>query len=108
MSEEQLTALLAKIKEDAGLQEKLKGAADLVAAMAIAKEAGFDLSNADFRIIQHKVYDFCLFCFFICLLSLRAVFGYTFIKNPYIKIAKLKNYCLEDNFYSWIVFLLVD
>ena len=47
MSEEQLTALLAKIKEDAGLQEKLKGAADLDAAMAIAKEAGFDLSNAD-------------------------------------------------------------
>jgi hypothetical protein len=29
MSEEQLTALLAKLKEDAGLQEKLKGAADL-------------------------------------------------------------------------------
>ena len=47
MSEEQLTALLAKIKEDAGLQEKLEGAADLDAAMAIAKEAGFDLSNAD-------------------------------------------------------------
>ena len=47
MSEEQLTALLARIKGDAGLQEKLKGAADLDAAMAIAKEAGFDLSNAD-------------------------------------------------------------
>ena len=29
MSEEQLSALLAKIKEDAGLQEKLKSAADL-------------------------------------------------------------------------------
>ena len=38
MSEEQLTALLAKIKEDAGLQEKLRGAADLDAAVAIAKE----------------------------------------------------------------------
>ena len=45
MSEEQLTALLAKIKEDAGLQEKLKGAADLDAAVALAKEAGFDLSK---------------------------------------------------------------
>ena len=47
MSEEQLTALLAKLKEDAGLQEKLKGAADLDAAVALAKEAGFDVSKAD-------------------------------------------------------------
>ena len=47
MSEEQLTALLAKIKEDAGLQEKLKGAADLDAAVALIKEAGFDVSKAD-------------------------------------------------------------
>ena len=54
MSEEQLTALLAKIKEDAGLQEKLKGAADLDAAMAIAKEAGFDLSNADWIKFQEQ------------------------------------------------------
>ena len=54
MSEEQLTALLAKIKEDAGLQEKLKGAADLDAAMAIAKEAGFDLSNADWVKYQEQ------------------------------------------------------
>ena len=49
MSEEQLAALLAKIKEDAGLQEKLKGAADLDAAVALAKEAGFDVSKADWR-----------------------------------------------------------
>ena len=47
MSEEQLSALLAKLKEDAGLQEKLRGAADLDAASAIAKEAGFDVSKAD-------------------------------------------------------------
>ena len=47
MSEEQLSALLAKLKEDAGLQEKLKGAADLDAAVAVAKEAGFDVSKAD-------------------------------------------------------------
>jgi predicted ribosomally synthesized peptide with nif11-like leader len=33
------------MKEDAGLQEKLKGAADLHAAVAIAKEAGFDVSK---------------------------------------------------------------
>ena len=47
MSEEQLSALLAKLKEDAVLQEKLKGAADLDAAVALAKEAGFDVSKAD-------------------------------------------------------------
>ena len=47
MSEEQLSALLAKLKEDAGLQEKLKGAADLDAAVAMAQEAGFNVSKAD-------------------------------------------------------------
>ena len=47
MSEEQLSALLARLKEDAGLQENLKGAADLDAAVAIAREAGFDVSKAD-------------------------------------------------------------
>ena len=46
MSEEQLAALLAKLKDDAGLQEKLKGAADLDAVLAIAKEVGFDISKA--------------------------------------------------------------
>jgi predicted ribosomally synthesized peptide with nif11-like leader len=47
MSEEQLLALLAKLKDDAGLQEKLKGAVDLDAAVAMAKEAGFDVKKAD-------------------------------------------------------------
>ena len=47
MPEEQLSALLAKLKEDTGLQEKLKGAADLDTAVVIAKEAGFDVSKAD-------------------------------------------------------------
>ena len=47
MSQEQLAALLAKIKEDAGLQEKLKGAADLDAFLTIAKEASFDVRKAD-------------------------------------------------------------
>ncbi len=47
MSEEQLAALLAKLKDDAGLQEKLKGTADLDAVLAIAKDAGFDVSKAD-------------------------------------------------------------
>ena len=52
MSEEQLSALLAKLKDDAGLREKLKGAADLDAAVAIAKEAGFDVSKADW--LKHE------------------------------------------------------
>jgi predicted ribosomally synthesized peptide with nif11-like leader len=47
MSEEQLAALLAKLKDDAGLQEKVKSAADLDAVLAIAKDAGFDISKAD-------------------------------------------------------------
>ena len=54
MSEEQLAALLAKLKDDAGLQEKLKGAADLDAAVAFAKEAGFDVSKADWLRYQAK------------------------------------------------------
>ena len=54
MSEEQLSALLAKLKEDAGLQEKLKGAADLDAAVAMAKEAGFGVSKADWLKYQAK------------------------------------------------------
>ena len=47
MSEEQLAALLAKLKDDEGLQEKLKGAGDLDAAVALAQEAGFEVSKAD-------------------------------------------------------------
>ena len=54
MSEEQLTALLAKLKEDAGLQEKLKGAADLDAAVAMSKEAGFDVRKADWLRYQAR------------------------------------------------------
>ena len=55
MSEEQLSALLAKLKEDAGLQAKLKGAADLDAAVALAKEAGFDVNKADWLKYQAKL-----------------------------------------------------
>ena len=54
MSEEQLSALLAKLKEDAGLRQKLQGAGDLDAAVALAKEAGFDLSKADWLKYQAK------------------------------------------------------
>ena len=44
MSEEQLKAFLEKVKADTSLQEKLKSAADSDAVVAIAKEAGFNLS----------------------------------------------------------------
>ncbi len=47
MSEKQLKTLLAKLKDDAGLEGKLKGAADLDVFVALAKEAGFDVSKAD-------------------------------------------------------------
>ena len=54
MSEEQLSALLAKLQDDAGLREKLKGAADLDAAAAMAQEAEFDVSKADWLKHQAK------------------------------------------------------
>ena len=54
MSEEQISALLAKLKENAVLQEKLKGAVDLDAAVAMAKEAGFDVSKSDWLKYQAK------------------------------------------------------
>ena len=47
MTEDQLAALLAKLKEDAGLRDNLQKAADLDAAAALAKEAGFEVSQAD-------------------------------------------------------------
>ena len=54
MSEEQLSALLAKLKEDAGLQAKFKGAVDLDAAMSVAQEAGFGVTKADWLRHQAK------------------------------------------------------
>ncbi len=54
MSEEQLSALFAKLKNDEGFLEKLKSAADLDAAVALANEAGFDVSKADWLKYQAK------------------------------------------------------
>ena len=54
MSEKQLADLLAKLKDDAELREKLKGSVDLDAAVAIAKVAGFDVSKADWLEYQAK------------------------------------------------------
>jgi predicted ribosomally synthesized peptide with nif11-like leader len=55
MSEEQLSALLAKLKDDAELQVKLRGAADLEAAVAMAIEAGFDVTVEDWYRYQSKL-----------------------------------------------------
>ena len=49
MLEDQLKAFLEKVKGDTSLQEKLKAAADVDAALAIAKEAGFSISADDVR-----------------------------------------------------------
>ena len=55
MSEEQLKAFLEKIKGDTSLQEKLKAAADVDAALAIAKEAGFSITADDLKNAQSEV-----------------------------------------------------
>ena len=49
MSEEQLKAFLEQVKADSSLQEQLKAAGDIDAALAIAKEAGFMISADDVR-----------------------------------------------------------
>ena len=52
MSEEQFSALLARLKTDRDLQEKLKAATDMDSAVVAAKEAGFDVSKADW--LRHQ------------------------------------------------------
>ena len=52
MSEEQLKALWEAIQADAGLEEKLKGAENLDAAVELAKQAGFDVTKADLLKVQ--------------------------------------------------------
>jgi predicted ribosomally synthesized peptide with nif11-like leader len=55
MSEEQLKAFLEAVKGDAGLQEKLKGAEDANAVVAIAKDAGFVISAEELQKAQAEV-----------------------------------------------------
>jgi predicted ribosomally synthesized peptide with nif11-like leader len=54
MSEEELSALLSKLKDDAGLRERFQGAEDLDAAVKLAKDAEFDVSKADWLRYQAK------------------------------------------------------
>ncbi len=52
MSNEQLSAFMKVVSGDAGLQEKLKGAADPDAVVKIAKDAGFRICEDDWLNFQ--------------------------------------------------------
>jgi len=52
MSEEQLSALLATLQTNAGLREKLRAAGDLDHAVALAQEAGFQVTQVDW--LRHQ------------------------------------------------------
>ena len=54
MPQDQLLSLLAKLREDTDLREKLQGAADLDAALALAQDAGCDVSKADWLDYQAR------------------------------------------------------
>ena len=51
-SEEQLRAFMEAVKADAGLQERLKAAADADSVVAIAKAAGFVISADELKRTQ--------------------------------------------------------
>ena len=51
MSQDQLNALLAKVKDDAAFRDKLQGL-DLDGAVALVKSEGFDVSKADWMKYQ--------------------------------------------------------
>ncbi|MBV2350955.1 Nif11-like leader peptide family RiPP precursor [Synechococcus sp. HK05] len=57
MSKDQLKAFLEAVKADAGLQDKLKAAADAEAVVAIAKAAGFELSAEELLSDQAEIPD---------------------------------------------------
>ena len=55
MSAEQLKAFDEAAKTDASLQEKLKEAGDVHAVVAIAKENGYEISEADIKAAQSEI-----------------------------------------------------
>ena len=57
MSEEQLKALLEKVKGDTSLQEKLKSAGSNEAAIEIAKDAGFLITAEDIQSMQSSTVE---------------------------------------------------
>ena len=52
MSEEQLGLLIARLQQDSEIRNRLASAGDLDAAVAIAREAGFDVTGADWLSYQ--------------------------------------------------------
>lgn len=54
MSEEHITALLARLKDDVGLREKLMGATDVNAAVAIARESVLHVAKPSWLRYQVK------------------------------------------------------
>ena len=54
MSEEQLKALIEKVKSDTELRSKLEAAESADAAIAIAKAAGFAITADDIQSMQSK------------------------------------------------------
>ena len=57
MSEEQLKAFWEAVQADAGLQEKLSAAKDADAVVAIAKAAGFEISEEELARAQTELSD---------------------------------------------------
>ena len=55
MPEEQLKAFWEAVQADAGLQEKLKAAADADAVVSIAKDAGFVISADELNKAQAEL-----------------------------------------------------
>ena len=73
MSEEQLKAFLEAATDDAGLQEKMKEAADADAVVAIAKAAGFLISAEELQRAQAELSE----------QELEGVAGGTWMKGMY-------------------------
>ena len=57
MSEKQLKDFLEAVKANPGLREKLKAAAEPDVVVAIAKAAGFNISNEEIEKAQARVED---------------------------------------------------
>jgi predicted ribosomally synthesized peptide with nif11-like leader len=52
MSEHQLMALISRLREDAGLAARMRATDGLDDAVALAREAGFDVSKGDWIHLQ--------------------------------------------------------
>ena len=58
MPEAQFTTLLARLQEDAGLQENLKHAPDLDAFIAAIRDAGFNISKDDWlKLLENQTLE---------------------------------------------------